>query len=92
MKTDAGFEDFKQILKTKAAKIKKSPVYEWQDLALKVIRDLNIPDFKKNSVFKVCKENSKIFIERCMDDTKELCQSGDRWKYFFKLTDKHNTN
>lgn len=89
MKTNVGFENFKQIIKTRAAKTKKPPAYEWQELALRVIRELNIPEFKRNSVFKACKENSKEFIERSLNDTKELCHTGEKWKYFFKLADKY---
>lgn len=64
---------------------KKPPAYQWQDLALRVIEELSIPNFKKNSVFKVCKDYDKNFIEKCLDDTKELADGGDKWKYFFKL-------
>lgn len=67
---------------------KKPPTYEWQDLALKIIDDLSIPNFKRNSVFKVCKDYSKSFIEKCLNDTKELCKTGQTWKYFFKLINK----
>ena len=63
----------------------KPPFYPWQELALKIIKELNIPDFKRSSVFKVCKECDKIFIERCLTDTRELCQNGLKWKYFFKI-------
>jgi len=66
-------------------KAKKPPAYEWQDLALKVIKELNIPKFKRNAVFKACKNNPKYFIEKCLNDTKELCQTGEKWKYFFKI-------
>lgn len=65
----------------------KPPAYEWQDLALKIIQDLAIPNFKRNSVFKVCKENDRAFIEKCLDDTKELAHEGEAWRYFFKLVD-----
>lgn len=64
---------------------KKPPAYEWQDLALRIINELKVPDFKRSSVFKICKEERKIFIEQCLNDTKELCKSGQCWKYFFKL-------
>lgn len=64
---------------------KKPPAYEWQDLALRIIKDLSVPAFKRNSVFKVCKENPKQFIETCLSDTKELCKTGAKWNYFFKL-------
>ena len=64
---------------------KKAPAYSWQDLALRIITELKIPPFKKSSVFKICRDNSQIFIERCLTDTKELCQTGAQWKYFFKL-------
>lgn len=68
----------------------KPPAYEWQDLALRIIKELNIPKFKRNSVFKICKDNSKDFIEKCFNDTKELCKDGEKWKYFFKLITKKN--
>jgi hypothetical protein len=56
-------------------------------LALRVIKDLGVPGFKRNSVFKLCKENHKDFIEKCLNETKELCTAGERWKYFFKVAD-----
>lgn len=71
---------------------KKPPTYQWQELALRVIKDLRIPNQKKSSVFKVCKENSKEFVEKCLNDTKELCEEGEEWRYFFKLVnDKENS-
>jgi len=63
----------------------KPPAYEWQDLALRIISDFNIPVSKRGSVFKICKDNSKETVEKAMNDTKELCKTGDRWKYFFKV-------
>jgi len=63
----------------------KPPAYEWQDLALHVIKELRIPNIKKGSVFKICKNETKIFVEQCMNDTKELCKVGEPWKYFFKV-------
>ncbi|PWB38251.1 MAG: hypothetical protein C3F02_04570 [Parcubacteria group bacterium] len=65
----------------------KPPAYQWQDLALKIIADLNVPNYKRNSVFKICKENSRELVEKCLDDTKELA-TGESWKYFFKLAAK----
>jgi len=65
----------------------KPPAYPWQDLALRIIKELGVPNFKRNSVFKLCKENSKDFIEKCLNETKELCPTGERWKYFFKVAD-----
>lgn len=67
---------------------KKPPAYQWQDLALQIIRDLNIPKEKRNSVFKVCKQNSRATILACFNDTKELCKVGQKWQYFFKLVSK----
>ncbi len=75
---------FKDIIKNKEAG-KKPPAHPWQDLALQVIKELNVPNFKRNSVFKVCKENSKEVILRALNDTKELCEKGEKWKYFFKV-------
>jgi len=84
MKADRGPQKLSDIFKEKKP-IKKPPAHEWQDLALRIIEELSIPNFKRNSVFKVCKENPKDFIEKCLNDTKELCQTGAKWKYFFKL-------
>ncbi len=82
--TDNNFNSITDIFKNKQS-TKKAPAYKWQDLALKVINDLNIPNFKRSAVFKVCKENPENFILNALNDTKELCKSGVKWKYFFKL-------
>ena len=67
---------------------KKPPAYQWQDLALRIINELGIPNDKRNSVFKACKEYPKNFIEKCFDDTKELAHEGEKWRYFFKLVNQ----
>jgi len=77
-------QNIKEIFK-KDQKRKKPPAYQWQELALKIIKELNIPNNKKSSVFKVCKEQGKHIIERCFNETKELCKGKDKWQYFFKL-------
>ena len=64
---------------------KKPPAYPWQDLALEVIAKLGVPNFKRNSVFKVCKDNSAALVRRALNDTLELCDSGLKWKYFFRV-------
>jgi len=64
---------------------KKPPAYQWQELALRIISELNVPNFKRGSVFKICKNQSKAKIERALNDTKELCKVGEKWKYFFKV-------
>ncbi len=74
------------ILKNR--KTVKPPAYPWQDLALRIIRDLGIPGFKRGAVFKVCKEKPANQIEIALNDTKELCKTGARWKYFFKIIDQ----
>lgn len=86
MKIDSGFEKISDLFGVKPAK--KPPTYEWQDLALRIIKELGVPAFKRNSVFKVCKDLSKEQVERCLNDTKELCKEGERWKYFFKIIGK----
>ncbi len=81
-------DDIKKILEDKLSNktsIPKPPAYQWQDLALKIIKELNIPDFKKSSVFKVCRDNSQARIIQALTDTKELCQTGQKWQYFFKI-------
>jgi len=90
MPEDKGLEQLKDIFKAKtlqqsSGQAKKPPAYEWQDLALRIIKELSVPNFKRSAVFKVCKENSKSYIERCLNETKELCRAGAKWKYFFKL-------
>ncbi|MBU1165058.1 hypothetical protein KKA15_05900 [Patescibacteria group bacterium] len=69
----------------------KAPAYPWQDLALRIIDELNIPPQKRNSVFLVCKKNSKNEVEKWLNDTKELCKTGECWKYFFKLVNNKET-
>ena len=82
-------DNISEILKNKAA-AKKAPAYQWQDLALHVINELKIPNFKRGSVFKVCKENPKQKVLNAMNDTKELCDTKDKWKYFFKVISSQN--
>ncbi len=76
-------ENIKDIFKNKQSI--KPPAYEWQDLALRIINELGVPGFKRNSVFKACKEYTKEQIEKAFNDTKELCRDGNCWKYFFKV-------
>lgn len=64
---------------------KKPPAFEWQELALKIINELGVPNLKRNSVFKICKEYPKNKVLAALNDTKELCKSGEKWKYFFKV-------
>jgi len=80
------FSSFSEIMAKK--KSVKPPAYPWQDLALSVIKELSIPNFKRGSVFKVCKEKTPEEIRRAITDTKELCQAGEKWKYFFKVIEK----
>ena len=69
----------------KAKKTQKTTAYEWQELALRIIEELKIPNNKRSSVFKSCKQLQKNFILQALNDTKELCKIGDKWKYFFKI-------
>ncbi|MFA6170912.1 MAG: hypothetical protein WCW77_03840 [Patescibacteria group bacterium] len=85
MKIDQGFQKLGDYLTGAKNPRKKPPAYEWQDLALKVIKLLNIPAFKKNSVFKAVKDYPKSVIVTALNDTLELCQTGEKWKYFFKV-------
>ncbi|HZJ41263.1 MAG TPA: hypothetical protein VFD16_03300 [Candidatus Saccharimonadales bacterium] len=79
------FQSFSDIFKSR--QIIKPPAYPWQDLALRVIKELGIPDFKRSSVFKACKNLPINVIELALNDTKELCKTGAKWKYFFKIID-----
>lgn len=80
------FKSFSDIIKNK--KTTKAPAYPWQDQALRIIKDLGIPGFKRSAVFKICKEKPVQKIETALNDTKELCKSGTKWKYFFKIIDQ----
>ncbi|MCX6784656.1 MAG: hypothetical protein NTV81_01820 [Candidatus Komeilibacteria bacterium] len=77
------FQSIKQVMLRKSGK--KPPAYEWQALALRVIEELHIPNFKRGSVFKICAELDKNSVEQCLNDTKELAKTGSQWQYFFKL-------
>ena len=83
MQIDKGPEKLGDLMKKQPSR--KLPTYVWQELALRVIEDLSVPDFKRSAVFRVCKQKSRIYIEKCLNDTKELCRSGEPWKYFFKI-------
>ncbi len=74
----------------KNRKTVKPPAYPWQDLALRIVKDLGIPGFKRGAVFKVCKEKPSHLVELALNDTKELCKTGAKWKYFFKIIDQKN--
>ena len=86
MEKKENLKSFGELMKNRV--VKKAPAYQWQDLALRVIIELNIPNNKRSSVFRVCKQNTKQIVERAMNDTKELCKTGEKWRYFFKLIDK----
>jgi hypothetical protein len=83
-------DNLADIIKAKATK--KAPSYPWQDLALRVIKDLQIPNFKRNSVFKICKDLPAHLVERALNDTKELCHNSSAWKYFFKISTQYLNN
>lgn len=79
------FSSLSDILKNRQTV--KAPAYPWQDLALQVIKELNIPNFKRGAVFKVCRDFPAHKIKIALNDTKELCKTGAAWKYFFKIID-----
>ena len=83
MQIDRGLEKIGDLIKNKP-KV-KTPAYGWQDLALRVLKELDIPEFKRSAVFKACKQNSRAKILVALNDTKELCRTGQKWKYFFKI-------
>ncbi|HTW96555.1 MAG TPA: hypothetical protein VMD74_02765 [Candidatus Methylomirabilis sp.] len=89
IKKNDGFQSLGAIfIGKKNIQIKKPPAYPWQDLALKIIAELGVPGFKRNSIFKICRDNPQEFVERCLNDTKELCKSGECWKYFLKVVNE----
>ncbi|MFA6321846.1 MAG: hypothetical protein WCX71_00010 [Candidatus Buchananbacteria bacterium] len=89
METNKEFQNFAQIFAQKKAAQKKPPAYSWQQFALEIIDQLNVPGHKRNSVFLVCKKYPRVYVEKCLNETKELCPSLEKWKYFFKLVEKN---
>jgi len=88
MANNLGFQNFKDILDKKKPAV-PAPAYQWQQFALDVINELNIPSMKKNSVFLICKKYPKNYVEKCLNETKELCQTGEKWRYFFKVIEQN---
>jgi hypothetical protein len=85
---DDNFESFADIFKSK--KTVKPPAYKWQELALEVIKELNVPTNKKSSVFKICKNKGEKLVKQALIDTRELCKEGEKWRYFFKVINSEN--
>lgn len=83
MEKKRNLKSFGELMKNRT--VKKPPAYKWQDLALRIIKELEIPANKRSSVFHVCKKYSKQVVEKAMNDTKELCKTGEKWRYFFKI-------
>ncbi|MFH0840602.1 MAG: hypothetical protein V1865_01270 [bacterium] len=88
-------QTFSDVFQNKQAKLQnkktiKPPAHQWQELALQIIKELRVPNIKRNSVFKVCKDHHKEFVLQCLNDTKELCTDGEPWKYFFKIVGNKN--
>jgi hypothetical protein len=82
-------DNFKSLFDIiKIQKTTKAPAYPWQDLALRIIKELKVPGFKRSSVFKICKEKPEHLVNLALNDTKELCKTGSAWKYFFKIIDQ----
>jgi len=88
---EEGFKNIKEILNRRRTAGPAAPAYPWQDLALRIVKQLAIPPYKKSAVFKVCRDLPQSFILGCLSDTQELCKSGEKWRYFFKLTDQYKT-
>ena len=86
MLTGKNFKSFGDLMQNRAP-VKKAPAYQWQDLALRIIQELDVPKEKRNSIFRVCKKYSKQHTEKALNDTKELCKSGEKWRYFFKVVE-----
>jgi len=80
------FSSLIDIIKNKP--VTKAPAYPWQELALQIIKELSIPGFKRSAIFKICKDKPEHEIKRAINDTKELCKTGAKWKYFFKIIDQ----
>lgn len=87
---DNDFGQISNILKTR--KLVKAPAYEWQDFALRVIKELGAPPFKRSAIFKICNDLPRPLVEQALNDTKELCKGGQAWMYFFKIIESIGKN
>lgn len=80
---DQGFSSIGEFINL--PKTKKPPAHDWQDLALEVIAQIKPPKEKRNSIFRICKQYPRAQVLQSLNDTKELCKTGEKWKYFFKI-------
>ena len=39
--------------------------------------------------FKICKDMPQQRVQQALTDTKELCDKGEKWKYFFKVINEN---
>jgi len=76
-----GFIPLKDILKEKVAI--STPKYEWQELALDIIKKLKASN--KGLIFKICKKYPKSFVMHALEETLELAKGDNKDRYFIKL-------
>lgn len=102
MKINEGFISTKEYFRRMQAKfdrpvIKQKKVYEWQDLAAKICKELKVPKNEQSLIYKVCRDNPKPFIEHYFNETIELTAKNNKGlpddlkgHYFIKLVYKAN--
>lgn len=86
LKINEGFTKIGFTLdKFKTAPVIKDKLQSWQDLALGIIKDLNIPAKDRSMIFLVCKRFGRSYIERCLNTTKEKARGDLKGHYFIKV-------
>lgn len=74
MATNKEFEKIGNLFNKKTAA--KPPAYQWQDLALRVIKELSIPDVKKAPCLKLAKKSRKISLKAALTTRKNFARQG----------------
>jgi hypothetical protein len=64
---------------------KKKAVYPWQELAVKICKELKVPPKEQGNIFRVCKIFPLPFVEHAFNETRELAAGDLRSHYFIKV-------
>lgn len=84
MQKNIGPLSIQEILKEKPQQ-KETKITQWQDLALRIIKELHVDKKDKGIIFKICKQYPYPFVEHCFNETKELATGDKASHYFVKL-------
>lgn len=75
-------DSLKDILQSRVVEKKKAPAYQFQELALQIIKSFGADAKDRSSIFRYCKLDYNIAL-KAFNDCKELGKMNA--PYFFKL-------